>query len=100
MTKPTIAPTTLLERFEGEVQTADGRSARVCRDPDGAYWVVDGAERVVPLAQFAAECRLAAQECAARARAEELRRLADLARGAIVRFARNLRRIGARPAHA
>jgi hypothetical protein len=100
MTKPTISLTTLLERFEGEVQTADGRSARVCRDRNGAYWVVDGGERVILLGQFAAECHLAAQECCAAARAEEVRRLANLAKGAVVRLARNLRRVGARPARA
>jgi hypothetical protein len=99
MTKPTLSLTTLLERTEGELQTADGRTVRVCRGPSGDYWVVDRAERVVPLHEFAAECSLAAHEYCARARAEEMRRLATRAREMIVRFARHRPWTGAR-AHA
>jgi hypothetical protein len=100
MTKPMNSLTTLLERIEGELQTADGRTVRVCRDPSGNYWVVDDAERVVPLNVFAAECSLAAREYCARARAEEMERLANLAKDAISRVLTNLRRIAAQTAQA
>ena len=54
MNKPDISLTTLLERIESEAQIADGRTVRLCRDESGNYWVVDGAERVVSLREFAA----------------------------------------------
>ena len=74
MNKPNISVSALLERIESEAQIADGRTVQLCRDPNGNYWVVDGAERVLPLRQFAAECRAAGREFAARERAEALRR--------------------------
>ena len=59
MNKPDISVTALLERIESEAQIADGRTVRLCRDASGNYWVVDGAERVVSLREFAGECRIA-----------------------------------------
>lgn len=100
MTQPVISLATLLERIEGELQTADGRTARVCRDPHGYYWVVDRTERVMPLREFAAECGLAARAYCAQARAEEMRRLASRAKEMIVRLVRRRPWIGARPAQA
>jgi len=97
MNKPDISVTTLLERLEGELQTANGRTARVCRDPNGNYWVVDDAERVVPLSEFASECAVAARAFGARARAEEMRRLVTAVKEAVARVAKSLR---ARPARA
>jgi hypothetical protein len=100
MTKPTSTLTDLLERIECELQTPDGRTVRVCRDASGKEWVVDRAERIVPLSEFAAGCGAAAQEYRQRARAEEMRRLAGVLQEACARVAQRLRRIGARVAHA
>ena len=43
-------------------EIADGRTVRLCRDPSGNYWVVDGAERVVSLREFVGECRVAGHQ--------------------------------------
>jgi hypothetical protein len=100
MNKPDISVTALLERIESESQIADGRTVRLCRDAGGNYWVVDGAERVVSLREFAGECRIAAREFAARERAEALRRIATSMKEAFARVVKGLRRPGAKAAHA
>lgn len=87
MNTPAISLTTLLERLESETRTADGRTVRLCRDPNGNYWVVDGAERVVSLNAFATECRSAAREFCARERAETFRRLVVSVKQAVARAA-------------
>ena len=100
MNKQSISVTTLLERIESEAQIADGRTLRLCRDASGNYWVVDGAERVVSLREFAGECRIAAREFCARERAEALRRIATGMKEAFARVAKRLQRPGAKAAHA
>src|SRR5262245_14524178 len=99
MNNSAFTVTKLLERVESESQIADGRTVRLCRDPNGSYWVVDDAERVVPLNQFAAECRSAARHFAAMERGEFLRRIAGWTKSAVARVAKVLR-AGAKPAHA
>ena len=44
MNKPGTSVTALLERLESEFETADGRTARLCRDARGNYWVIEGAQ--------------------------------------------------------
>ena len=100
MNKPDISLTTLLERIESEAQIADGRTVRLCRDASGNYWVVDGAERVVALREFAGECRIAAREFCARERAEALRRIVTSMKEAFARVVKRLQRPGAKAAHA
>jgi hypothetical protein len=100
MNKPNTSLTALLERIESEVQTADGRTVRLCRDPNGNYWVIDGAERIVSLSEFAAQCHIAAREFCARERAETFRRLAASVKEAFVRVVNGLKRPGAKAAHA
>jgi hypothetical protein len=100
MNKPDTSLTTLLERIESEAQIADGRTVRLCRDASGNYWVVDGAERVVSLREFAGECRIAAREFAARERAETFRRLATSMKEAFARVVKGLQRPRAKTAHA
>jgi hypothetical protein len=100
MNKPRMSLTTLLERIESEIQTEDGRTVRLCRDASGNYWVVDGAERVVSLSEFAAESHIAAREFCARERAEALRRIATRMKEAFARVAKGLQRPGAKTARA
>ena len=100
MNKPTITLTKLLERVESEIETANGRTFRLCRDPNGNYWVVDGAERVVSLSDFAAECNIAAREFCAQARAEMFRRVVARAKEAFTRVVKGLQRPGAKTAQA
>jgi hypothetical protein len=100
MNKPSVSLTTLLERIESEIETADGRTVRLCRDASGNYWVVDGAERVVSLREFAGECRVAAREFAAREHAETFRRVATSMKQAFARVVKALQRPGAKTAHA
>jgi hypothetical protein len=56
----------LLQGLESEAQTADGHTVRLCRDPVGQYWVVDG-ERVISLGEFASgsSARWNARPCCA-----------------------------------
>ncbi len=100
MNKPSISLTTLLERLESEIETANGRTVRLCRDPHGNYWVIDGAERVVSLSEFAAECPSAAREFYAVKRAEALRRIAVATKEAFARVAKGLQWMGAKTARA
>lgn len=100
MKPPTISLAALLERIEGELHVPDGRTIRVCRDASGKYWVVDRAERVVPLREFAARSGAAAQTYLDRARAENLLRLASVITEAFAHASERLRRIGARVVHA
>ena len=100
MTKPAISVTTLLERAEYEIETASGRTAWICRDERGDFWVVDGAERVVSVYDFALECRIAGRMAYRRERAAMARAIATSMKGALARAVKALRRSGAKPAHA
>jgi hypothetical protein len=100
MNKHSTSLATLLERMESEIETANGRTVRLCRDPNGNYWVVDGAERVVSLGEFAAECHIAAREFCAQARAELFRRSITRAKEAFVRIVKGVQKPGAKTAHA
>lgn len=99
MNKPTITLTKLLERVESEIETANGRTFRLCRDPNGNYWVVDGTERVVSLSTFAAECNVAVREFCAQARAEAFRQIVAGVREAFARIVKGVRP-AAKTAHA
>jgi hypothetical protein len=97
-----VSPTSiaaLLERFEYELQTADGRTIRVCRDANGNLWVIDDVERVEPLREFASDCGPAARQLCERERAQAMRELAAWVKQAILRAARTFRS-NAPPAYA
>ena len=100
MNQPTTSLAMLLKQVESEIETANGRTVRLCRDPNGNYWVVEGAERVMPLSTFAAECNVAAREFCAQARAESFRRLAARAKEALARIVKGLQKPGAKTANA
>jgi hypothetical protein len=87
MNTPAISLTTLLERMESQIETADGRTVRLCRDLGGGYWVVDGAERVVSLNAFAAECRSVGRQFCARERRKAIGRLVVSVKQAFARAA-------------
>jgi hypothetical protein len=92
--------TALLERAEYEIETASGRAAWVCRDERGDFWVVDGAERVVSVYDFADECQLAGRIAYRRERAAAAHAIATGLKEAITRFVKALRRPAAKAAHA
>jgi hypothetical protein len=100
MNKPEISLTTLLERLESEFETAGGRTVRLCRDASGNYWVVDGAERVMSLSTFAAECNVVARGFCAQARAESFRRMAARAKEVFAGVAKALQQVRTKTAHA
>jgi alkylation response protein AidB-like acyl-CoA dehydrogenase len=100
MNKPAISVTTLLERAEYEIETANGRTARVCRDERGDFWVVDGAERVVSLYDFADECQVAARMIRSQEVRAAGRGIATGVKEAFARIAKGLQRPGAKAAHA
>lgn len=87
MTNPGISLASLLERLESELQTADGRIARLCRDANGNYWVIDGAERVVSLNEFASDCGIRARQLCERERSKVFREFAVSVKRAIARIA-------------
>jgi len=87
MTKPSLSLTALLEGFESEINTADGRIARLCRDANGNYWVIDGAERVVSLNEFASDCGSRARQLCERERSKVFREFAVSVKRAIARIA-------------
>jgi hypothetical protein len=89
----------LLERLESEINTADGRTVQVCRDANGNYWVVDGAERIVSLSEFASDCGCAARQLCERERAEMFRQLVASVKQAVARAA-TMFRPGTRTVHA
>jgi hypothetical protein len=91
---------TLLERIVCECELADGRTVRLCRAANGDYWIVDGAERILPLREFDAPGNVTAAEFRAVARAEAAARLAARGREAFARAAQSLRRTGAKVAPA
>jgi hypothetical protein len=91
---------TLLERTVSECELADRRTVRLCRDANGDYWVVDRAERILPLREFDAPGNVTAAEFRAVARAEAAARLAARATEGFARIARSLRRTGAKVAPA
>ena len=61
MNKQSNSVQALLARLESEIEIADGRSARLCRDQIGNYWIVDESERVMSLHEFAGVCRSSAR---------------------------------------
>ena len=100
MNRPGISVSTLLERIVSESEIADGRTVRLCRDANGNYWVVDGAERVVSLREFVVQCNVAPREFCAHARAETVGRIAAAAKEAFARVAQAVQRLGAKVAQA
>lgn len=90
----------LLERFESELQTADGRTVKVCRDERGNFWTIDDAERVVPLSEFASDCGPAARQLCERERAQAMREVAVWVKQAVRHAVRALRWGRVQPAHA
>lgn len=99
MNQTSISVSALLERFESELQTADGRTVKVCRDAYGNFWVVDGAERVVSVSEFASDCSGEARKLCERERAKAFREFAVWVRQGVACAARALRP-GGKPAHA
>jgi hypothetical protein len=87
MNTPAISLTTLLERMESEIETADGRTVRLCRDLGGGYWVVDGTERIVSLNEFASECGSMARQLCAHERAKMFRQFVVSVKQAVARAA-------------
>jgi hypothetical protein len=79
----------LLQRVESEHETADGRIVRLCRDPGGNVWAIDGAERIVRLAEFG-DGRL---RIGAIGRVAACRRAAAGASDAIARIAKRLQQV-------
>jgi hypothetical protein len=100
MNKPAISVTALLERAEYEIGTANGRAAWVCRDERGDFWVVDSAERIVSLYDFADECQIAARAIRAHEVVAAARGIAGAVKEAFARIAKGLQRPGAKAAHA
>jgi hypothetical protein len=100
MNKPTTTLAKLLEHVESELETANGL-VRLCRDPNGgSYWIVDGAERVMSLREFAGQCNIAARQFCAQARAEWFRRMIISARQAFAGIAKALQQTRAKTARA
>src|SRR5262245_34026271 len=91
MNKPTTSLSMLLKQVESEIETANGRTVRLCRDPHGGYWIVEGAERVMSVSEFAGQCKVEAREFCAQARAEAFRGFVAGARDAMARVAKSLR---------
>jgi hypothetical protein len=89
----------LIERFDSELQTADGRTIKVCRDANGNFWVIDDAERVMSLNEFASDLAPQARQLCERERAQAMRELVTSVRRAVVRAVRALRP-HPQPAHA
>ena len=89
----------LIESLESEFQTADGRTLKVCRDANGNFWVVDGAERVMSLSEFASDIAPHARQHCERGRAQAMRELVSSVKRAVARAAQALRPY-AKPAHA
>jgi hypothetical protein len=100
MNKPALSVTELLERAEYEIETASGRTARVCRDERGDFWVVDDAERVTSLYDFADACQHAARELSALERGESFRRIGAWTKDAFARVVKGLQRPRTKAAHA
>jgi hypothetical protein len=100
MNKPDNSLSTLLEQLESEWEAADGRTMRLCRDARGRYWVIDEAERVVPLAEFADDYHARSRSVVARERAVALREIASGAKAMLKRLMSRLQSAGARTARA
>ena len=100
MNQPAISVTALLERAEYEIETVNGRTARVCRDERGDFWVVDGSERIVSLYDFAGECRIAARTIRNREVRAATRGIATGVKNAFARVVKSLQRPRAKAAHA
>ncbi|MFO1363070.1 MAG: hypothetical protein U1F45_11425 [Burkholderiales bacterium] len=99
ISKQTRSVPILLERIESELQTADGRNVRICRDAQGDFWVVDAAARIIALGDFAADCARVARRSRARARAQAMREIVGSVKRAFARAVRAFR-TDSKPAHA
>jgi hypothetical protein len=91
MNDQTMSVQSLLTRLESEIETADGRTVQVCRDAKGNYWVVDGAERIVSLSEFASDCGSKARQLCERERGKMFRQIAGSVKQAVARAAMALR---------
>ena len=101
MNKPSISLATLLERVESEIETANGRTVRLCRDPNGNYWVVDGAERVMSLQRHSPrECNVAAREFCAQATRGDVPPVRGQCEGSVRAHREGSAEPGAKTAHA
>jgi hypothetical protein len=100
MNKPDTSLSALLERLESEWETADGRTLRLCRDASGGHWVIDDAERIVPLADFADEYHARSHAVVARERAAAMREIATRVKATFARLVSRLQQMGARTARA
>jgi hypothetical protein len=89
----------LIESLESEFQTADGRTIKVSRDANGNFWVIDDAERVMSLSEFASDLAPQARQLCERERAQAMRELVASVKRAVVRAVRALRP-HPQPAHA
>lgn len=81
----------LIEGFESEFRTADGRTIKVCRDANGNFWVVDDAERVMSLNEFASDLAPHARALCERERAQAMREVVASVKRAVVRAVQALR---------
>jgi hypothetical protein len=100
MNKPDTSLNALLERLESKWEIADGRTVRLCRDAHGGYWVIDDAERIVPLAEFADDYHTRSHAVVARERAAAMREIANGVKAVFVRLNSRLRQAGMRTARA
>lgn len=100
MNKPDTSLSALLERLESEWETADGRTVRVCRDASGGHWVIDDAERIVSLAEFADEYHARSRSLIARERAAAMREIVNGVKTAFARLVSRLQQAGASTARA
>ncbi len=89
----------LLQHVESQLQTADGRTVNVCRDACGNFWVVDAAERVVALSEFASQCAGVARQSCERERAQAMREMAASGTQVFARLVHAFRP-APKPAHA
>jgi hypothetical protein len=95
----TMSARALLERLESELQTADGRTVKVCRDANGNFWVIDAAERVMPLSEFASDIAPHARGFCERERTQAMREIAASVKRAVARAMQSFRP-APKPAHA
>jgi hypothetical protein len=97
-TSMTMSAQALLERLESELQTADGRTVKVCRDANGNFWMVDDAERVVSLSEFASDIAPQARRLCERERTQAMREIAASVKRAVARVMETFRPTP-KPAH-
>jgi hypothetical protein len=98
-TSKTMSAQALLERLESELQTADGRTVKVCRDANGNFWVIDAAERVMSVSEFASDMAPQARRLCERERTQAMREIAASMKRAVARVVQSFRP-APKPAHA